>query len=257
VIINLVVNARDAMPQGGQIAIETRNVTLDKVDYHKTPDAYPGQFVCLSVADTGQGMDDEILQHIFEPFFSTKRAGRGTGLGLAVVDSAIKMHSGWIEVKSQVGQGSTFSIYLPANTAATARPAPSRASSIEELQGRGERILFVEDAQNVRDFAVRVLRENGYQVVAAPDVRSALEVLDHHAWQFDLVLTDVVLPDRSGIELAVQILDRDNAPRVLLSSGYTGQRSQWETIRDREWPFLQKPYSLTELLRTIREVIES
>jgi PAS domain S-box-containing protein len=257
VIINLVVNARDAMPSGGRITIETHNVVLDEVNYEDTPDAYPGKFVCLSVIDTGKGMDETILRRIFEPFFSTKQAGRGTGLGLAVVDTAVKVHGGWIEVQSQVDQGSTFSIYLPADETTTARTEREGEEPIDELQGRGERILFVEDAQNVREFAVRVLRENGYEVTAAADVQSALETLDRVAWQIDLVLTDVVLPDRTGIELAVEVLARENGPRVLLSSGYTGPRSQWETIHDRAWPFLQKPYSLHDLLRTIREVLES
>ncbi len=257
VIINLVVNARDAMPYGGTITIETKNVTLQEINYEDTPDAYPGEFVCLSVIDTGKGMDETILRRIFEPFFSTKQAGRGTGLGLAVVDSAVKVHGGWIEVQSQVDQGSTFSIYLPADTTAAARPERQGDISLDDLQGRGERILFVEDAQNVREFAVRVLRENGYQVMAAPDVRAALETLERSDWRFDLVLTDVVLPDRTGIELAVEVLARENPPRVLLSSGYTGQRSQWETIHDRQWPFLQKPYSLHDLLHTIRQVLEN
>ena len=257
VIINLVVNARDAMPSGGTITIETQNVTLDEVNYADTPDAYPGEFVCLSVIDTGKGMDEKILRRIFEPFFSTKQAGRGTGLGLAVVDSAVKIHGGWIEVQSQVDQGSTFSIYLPADTSVTVRPERQGEPSLDDLQGRGERILFVEDAQNVREFAVRVLRENGYEVMPAPDVRTALETLDRCNWQVELVLTDVVLPDRTGIELAVEVLARENPPRILLSSGYTGQRSQWETIHAREWPFLQKPYSLHDLLHTIRTVLDT
>jgi two-component system cell cycle sensor histidine kinase/response regulator CckA len=201
-------------------------------------------------------MDETILRRIFEPFFSTKQAGRGTGLGLAVVDSAVKIHGGWIEVQSQVDQGSTFSIYLPADTTAAARPERQGDTSLDDLQGHGERILFVEDAQNVREFAVRVLRDNGYEVMAAPDVHTALDTLDRSDWQFDLVFTDVVLPDCTGIELASEVLARENPPHILLSSGYTGQRSQWETIHNRDWPFLQKPYSLHDLLRTIREVLE-
>lgn len=257
VIINLVVNARDAMPYGGTITIETKNVTVQEINYEQTPDAYPGQFVCLSVIDTGKGMDETILHRIFEPFFSTKQAGRGTGLGLAVVDSAVKIHGGWIEVQSHVDQGSIFRIYLPADTTATARPERHRDTSLDDLQGHGERILFVEDAQNVREFAVRVLKDNGYEVMSAPDVRTALDTLDRSGWQFDLVFTDVVLPDRTGIELAGKVLARENPPRILLSSGYTGQRSQWETIHNQDWPFLQKPYSLHDLLRTIREVLEN
>jgi PAS domain S-box-containing protein len=256
VMINLVVNARDAMPQGGQIAIETRNVTMTAVDDEDKPEARPRRYACLSVTDTGIGIDDETIEHIFEPFFSTKEQGQGTGLGLAVVYGVVQQYDGWIEVESQVGQGSTFTVYLPAIVEA-APPVPSPAAlSLQGLTGRGERILLVEDEKSVREFAARVLEQHGYVVTDVPDAGSALETLEREEWGFDLVFADVVLPDKNGLELAEQILARNPSFHVLLSSGYTGQRSRWETIRQRGLHFLQKPYTLTDLLGAVRKAMD-
>jgi PAS domain S-box-containing protein len=257
VIINLAVNARDAMPQGGEIILKTENVVLDEVYRQSAPEARPGQFVRLVVTDTGMGMSQEVIEHLFEPFFSTKDVGRGTGLGLAVVYGIVQQHDGWIQVYSEVGQGSTFTVHLPVACETSAEEPPVREIPVHELQGQGERILLVEDEASVREFAARVLSQNGYEVLTAADVQEAIEALEQADWSFDLVFSDVVLPDKSGIELADQILAHNPSPSILLSSGYPRQRSQWDTIHTRGLTFLQKPYTLAELLGAIREALSS
>jgi signal transduction histidine kinase len=255
-ITNLVVNARDAMPHGGKIAIETRNVVLSQVHEQAMPEAHPGKYVYLSVADEGMGMDQKVVDRIFEPFFSTKEAGKGTGLGLTLVHRIVSQHKGWIQVDSELDQGSTFGVYLPALWEAPEKEPVQEGISLHGLKGRGERILLVEDEKSVREFSAKVLGQHGYVVVDAPDVQSAIDALEHEKWQFDLVFSDVVLPDRSGLELADQIRSYDAAFPILLSSGYTGQRSRWEAIRERGFNFLQKPYTLTDLLGAVRDAIE-
>jgi PAS domain S-box-containing protein len=257
VILNLAVNARDAMPQGGEIILKTENVVLDEVYCQSTPEARPGQFVRLAVTDTGMGMSQKVIEHLFEPFFSTKDVGKGTGLGLAVVYGIVQQHEGWIQVYSEAGQGSTFTVHLPVAREASTEETPIKETPVHELQGQGERILLVEDEASVREFAARVLCQNGYEVLTAADVQEAIEALEQANWRFDLVFSDVVLPDKSGIELADQILAHDPSPCILLSSGYPRQRSQWDTIRTRGLVFLQKPYTLAALLAAIREALRS
>jgi PAS domain S-box-containing protein len=253
VIMNLAVNAREAMPDGGTLTIVTANVTLDE-DYCKViPEARPGSFVCLSVEDTGVGMDEEIMQHIFEPFFSTKE--HSTGLGLAVVYGIVKQHEGWIDVSSEPGHGSTFRVYLPAFHRELAEEA-GEAVSLEELQGSGERILLVEDDAGVRELSTRALAESGYVVFAAASAEEALDIFEREEGQFHLVFSDVVLTDQSGLQLVDHLRARKPDLPVLLNSGYTDRKAHWTTISERGWRFLQKPYDLADLLRAVREAIK-
>ena len=255
VLINLVFNARDAMPDGGRISIQTQNVTIDK-DVHKIiPESVPGKFVQLTVEDTGIGIDEEILSHIFEPFFSTKKSGEGTGLGLSVVYDIVKQHNGWINVYSEPGRGSTFKFYLPAILAEPEEEI-KEAVSIETLKGSGERILLVEDELDVRQFAVTVLREYGYIVFDVGSVKEAQRVFEDEECNFDLVFSDVVLPDQTGLQLVDDLLVQKPAIRVLLSSGYSDHKSQWSEIKKSRFRFLQKPYTVTDLLNSIKEVIQ-
>jgi signal transduction histidine kinase/CheY-like chemotaxis protein len=256
VVINLVVNARDAMPEGGEIIVKTENVFVDEVYCQATPAARPGQFVRLSVSDTGMGMSQEVQDRLFEPFFSTKETGEGTGLGLAVVYGIIQQHSGWVHVYSEIGHGSTFTIHLPMVQETAPEPPLVKEPSVDDLQGHGERVLLVEDEEIVREFAARVLRQNGYDVLTVSEMQEAVETLDREQWRFDLVFSDVVLPDRSGLELADHVLAHRPSMPILLSSGYTGQRSRWETIRTRGLPFLEKPYTLARLLGAIRAALK-
>ena len=253
VIMNLAVNARDAMPEGGKLTIKTENVTLDEKRCALIPQARPGRFACLSVADTGVGMDEEIMQHLFEPFFTTKESG--TGLGLPVVYGIVQQHEGWINAYSEPGQGSTFKVYLPAFSIEV-EGETREAIPLQELQGGGEGILLVEDDEAVLRIATKMLGGNGYIVFEAATTKEALDIFEREGAKIHLVFSDVVLPDGTGLQLADQLLSRKGETRVLLSSGYSDDKSQWSVIRERGFRFIWKPYALPDLLQAIREAME-
>jgi CheY-like chemotaxis protein len=256
VLMNLTVNARDAMPKGGKITIRNDNVNVDHDYCIEFPEARTGDFVRLSVSDTGAGIDPRVLPHIFEPFFSTKGPGKGTGLGLSVVYGIVRQHSGWITVSSLNGKGTTFDVYLPTVKEKAATTSDEKIS-IKDFKGDGERILVVEDAQGIREFLRTALAESGYNAFIASNCAEAKQLFSQHKGRFDLVFSDVVLPDKSGIELVEDLLEKKPDLKVLLSSGYTDQKSQWAIIQNKKMPFLQKPYSLLFLLRLIKEVINN
>jgi len=257
IILNLVVNAREAMPEGGQLTLSTAMVRLEEGDLTAMPEARPGTFVCLSVTDTGVGMDQEILDHLFEPFFTTKGFGKGTGLGLATVYGIAKQHEGWVHVYSKPGAGTTFEVCLPA-LPGTGEPEPALPppAAPAARAGQGGRILLVEDEEGVRAVALRVLREHGYQVHVAASAQEGRRVFDQVGGEVDLLFSDVVLPDRNGLDLADELLAIKPGLPVLLCSGYTDQRSRWPAIRQRGIRFLQKPYPNVELLRAVRELLQ-
>ena len=256
VIMNLVINAKDAMPDGGYLVIATQNAEIDEAYCQEYSYARPGSFVCLSIQDTGIGMDEETLQHIFEPFFSTKELGKGTGLGLSVVYGIVKQHEGWINVSSQPAEGARFEVYLPAFTQ---RPQESEVEAVaaSELSGHGERVLVVEDDDAVRAFVVRALRDHGYTVFEATTAGEALDVFESENKRFDLCVSDVVLPDRSGLELVEQLCTLKPELSVLLCSGYTEHKSRWSAIREKGISFLRKPFSLETLLLAVKEALGS
>jgi PAS domain S-box-containing protein len=254
VILNLVINAGDAMPGGGQVTFRTRNRRLGEADRRLHPEARPGDWVCLSVSDTGVGMDEETLQHMFEPFFSTKARGSGTGLGLAVVYGIVSQHGGWISCDSTVGQGTTFCIWLPA-AGAELHESVAAASPLDTLTGRGETILVVEDQQEVLTLCATALRRNGYAVEEARNAGEALRVFEAGRDRIRLVLSDVVLPDQTGIYVVETIRAAAPGMPIVLSSGYTDEKSQWPVIKEKQYPFLQKPYSLAELLSTVKSAL--
>jgi two-component system cell cycle sensor histidine kinase/response regulator CckA len=257
VLMNLAVNARDAMPEGGTLTMRTRNVRLEESHVADDPEARAGDFVCVSVEDSGSGMDQDTMGRIFEPFFSTKGPGKGTGLGLSVVYGIVHQHGGWIYTLSTPRMGTTFEVYLPASGREPASfERPTQEARPEDV-GCGERILVVEDEESVRDLAATVLRKNGYEVFEAPNARQALRIFEEQGGRFDLVFTDVVLPDRSGVQLADELLSREPNLPMLMSSGHASHRSQWETITNKGFPFLQKPYSLPGLLKMVRQTIKS
>jgi len=255
VIVNLAVNARDAMPQGGRLTIRTENIILDPLQSQGIPEARPGRFVRLSIEDTGVGMSAEVVQHLFEPFFTTKGVGKGIGLGLAAVYGIVQQHGGWINVYSAPGQGAIFRIYLPALPGAVERRT-AEAIPLAKLRGNGERILLVEDERDVRAFASRALSRSNYVVLEAGRMAEALAIFAREKGEFDLVFSDVVLPDGSGLHLVDELLSRKPTLKVLLSSGYTDDKSRWAIIREKGFPFLQKPYSLIDLLRVVQAVIQ-
>ncbi|MCX6543177.1 MAG: ATP-binding protein [Acidobacteria bacterium] len=254
VIVNLAVNARDAMPRGGTLTIETANASLDIGAANEDADMPPGQYVLLTVDDTGQGMSVDVQEHIFEPFFTTKEMGRGTGLGLATCYGIVKQAGGWIWVSSHLGRGTTFRIYLPRVDAAPETISPSE--TIERLDG-SERVLLVEDEDSVRRVAARVLRQRGYDVTEASDGREALELVNRATDPFDLVLTDVVMPIMGGQELAERLLARGApVPKILFASGYTEDGIVRQGVLDRNTAFLAKPYTLVALTRKVRATLD-
>jgi two-component system, cell cycle sensor histidine kinase and response regulator CckA len=254
-LMNLVVNGRDAMPEGGTIRIRTETVALKASDVRRMPDSRPGRFVRLSVSDTGSGMDSAVLEHIFEPFFTTKDMGKGSGLGLSVVYGIVQQHKGWIVVDSRPGGGSDFHVYLPRSDAKPKSRAPEGPIP-DSVKGRGERILFIEDEESVRTFTQRTMEDNGYRVYAASGEKEAMDLFTAQQGDFHLIFSDVVLPHTTGLKLIEKMTAENPGLRVLFSSGYTDTKSQWKIIGEKGYPFLQKPYSLKHLLMTVHEVLQ-
>ncbi|MHC4777042.1 MAG: ATP-binding protein [Planctomycetota bacterium] len=254
VILNLALNARDAMPDGGVLKIRTEG--LFPADPSGLPDHVDpeGEFVRLSVEDSGTGMDSEVVEHLFEPFFTTKEPGTGTGLGLSVVFGIVKQHGGWIDVQTEPGRGSSFHLYFPVGlekTEAAVRPEPAPF----DTAGRGERILLAEDDGGVREFTASVLTDAGYEVVAVGDGRDAVEKFRSDR-NFDLLFIDIALPRLSGVEVVGKILTETPAIKVVLTSGYGHLKSRWTTILREGFRFLRKPYGMTALLKTVRESLD-
>ena len=256
VLVNLAVNARDAMPQGGKLTIETANVILDPRYAHTHVDATPGPYVLLAVSDTGIGMSPEVQAHAFEPFFSTKEPGKGSGLGLATCYGIVKQHGGNIWVYSEVGHGTTFKIYLPqVAERASAAPPPGE---VHALPGGKETVLVVEDEAVVRTLAVRVLREQGYTVLEAVNGAEAIRVAQAYAPAvIHLLLTDVVMPHLSGTVVAAQITARYPTLKVLFISGYTDSAIVHHGRLEEGVAFLHKPFTPTVLTRKVREVLDA
>jgi PAS domain S-box-containing protein len=256
VVMNLAVNARDAMPKGGQLIIETSGVEIGQDYVCQHADARVGPAVCLTVTDTGCGMDRATLGRIFEPFFTTKEVGKGTGLGLATVYGIVKQHKGWIEVISEVGRGTTFKIYFPAVPAATPSAAPGQVSA-EAVRGGGETIFLVEDDPVLRELVREVLHQYQYRVIEASSGLEALNVWDHHSAQVNLLLTDMVMPDgMSGRDLAIQLKKRQPDLKIIYSSGYSPEFAGGDLSREGAW-FLPKPYSPVQLARLVRQSLDA
>jgi two-component system, cell cycle sensor histidine kinase and response regulator CckA len=257
VLVNLVVNARDAMPHGGQLRIATERVRLDEGGTSSHPEARAGEFVCLTVRDTGTGIAPEHLLHIFEPFFTTKGLDKGTGLGLATVYGIAKQHQGWVEVSSRVGAGTTFSLFLPA--IAPPAHAPSAPEPEVRLRGGTETILLVEDDFAVRKITRRVLETFKYKVCEASCAREALEVWAQHAEEIALLLTDIVMPEGvTGRDLAEQLRAQRPGLKVIFMSGYSaeGQGKVTEFFRKTKRYFLRKPCSTNTIIRTVRQCLD-
>ena len=253
VIMNLFINAQDAMAEPGVLTIETANVTLDASYCASHPDVNPGSYVMLAVSDTGQGMDAETLEHISEPFFTTKEVGKGTGLGLATVYGIVKQHGGSIRVQSENGEGTTFKIYFPL-VHDKSETAQAPAAGVKHGPP-SETIMVVEDNEMVLDMVVAVLREAGYGVVAAPDPAECMNALDQHRGPVHLLLTDVVLPDKSGRDLYNELMTRYPHLRVLYMSGYSDSVIAQNGILEQGTHFIEKPFSIQELRDKIRQVL--
>lgn len=252
-LLNLVVNARDAMPRGGRISIATTTAHIDASYASTRTDARPGAYVRLSVSDTGEGMTAEVRARIFEPFFTTKPVGKGTGLGLAVVHGIVRQCGGFIEVYSEPGRGTSFSLYLPAVTEDASSPRQRPDGPVPDGT---ETILLAEDESDVRILATAALEGHGYTVIPAPDASSALTAAANRDWRFDLLLTDVVMPGMGGGELWTHVRNRNPSAKVLFMSGYTEDAVVRHDVLEEQVAFLHKPFSLDDLARTVRSVLD-
>ena len=255
IVLNLAVNARDAMERGGVLTIETTNVERGAGDASLTQDLADGEYVRLSVSDTGQGMDEETQRHIFEPFFTTKEVDRGTGLGLSTIYGIVKQSGGHIRVSSELGKGSSFSIYLP--RAVEIKPADAKgASGAIPARRNGETVLIVEDDVTVRHLVVSMLKSSGYNVIAPDTPHEALRICNEFSTSLDLLLTDIVLPETDGVEVAEKAVASRPNLRVLFMSGYTEHPVLRLPGFDREAPFIQKPVTKAALTAQVREVLQ-
>ncbi len=251
VILNLAVNARDAMPDGGQISIVTENVTLDAAYTDTHPNLTPGEFVVLSVTDTGTGMDAETQRRIFEPFFTTKEVGKGTGLGLATVYGIVQQSGGQINVYSEVGRGTTFKLYFPRiDQVSTSRPVATQAAGIPS----GSTVLVVEDDSAVRQVAARILRSNGFNVLEARNPAEARAVCEAHGSEIHLLLTDVIMPGCTGPQLARELTERYAQMRVVYMSGYPGGAAARAGALQAGATYIEKPFSPKALVEKVRSV---
>lgn len=255
VIMNLVVNARDAMPRGGRLTVETSNVDLDSTYARDHVTVKPGPYVMLAVSDTGMGMSPDTVAHIFEPFFTTKESGKGTGLGLSTVYGIVKQSGGYIWVYSEPGKGTTFKVYLPR----VMEQADLKSGQIEiPGAGRGtETILLVEDEEAVRELANRILTARGYTVVATKSTEEAEEFSKQHTGELHLLLTDIIMPGVSGRELAQRITARHPRTRVLYMSGYTDNVLAQGGVLEEGLSFLQKPFTPGALVQKVRDVLDN
>jgi PAS domain S-box-containing protein len=254
-VINLAVNARDAMPGGGRLTIETRNAELTEADAGQHPEARPGRYVLVAVSDTGHGMDAATRARIFEPFFTTKAPGRGTGLGLAMVYGFVKQSGGHVEVDSEVGSGTTFRVYLPRNDETVPSARPGR--ELVTIPGGTETILLVEDQDAVRTFARHVLLAGGYVVLEARDGEEAFRVAQQRQGLIHLLVTDVVMPRMSGRQLADLLAREWPEIRVLFVSGHADEAITRYGVPEAGGAFLQKPFNPVQLARKVREVLDT
>jgi two-component system, cell cycle sensor histidine kinase and response regulator CckA len=252
VLMNLVVNAKDAMPEGGKLTIQTQNTVVDENHRRGQQFIRPGRYVTLSVTDTGMGMDRETQSRIFEPFFTTKEKGKGTGLGLSTVYGIVKQTGGYVMVQSEIGRGTTFHIYLPLVEEAAEKHSDSAP---DNASGGTETILLVEDEESVRQLVRDTLTAKGYKVIDAENGEAGLAAAKSHKGKINLVITDVVMPGMGGRELVKQLATTHPGTKVLYLSGYTEDAIVSDGSIEKGTAFLQKPFTLQNLSRKVREVL--
>ena len=255
VLMNLIINARDAMPSGGRLVIETSNITLDDDNDDQYMDAEPGEYVLLRVADSGEGMSSDTLEHIFEPFYTTKERGQGTGLGLSMVYGIVQNHGGHISCISSKGRGTTFNILFP-----TVVESSGETREIEEEQKdipRGdETVLFVDDEDFIRDLGRELLSDYGYTVLTAPDGESAIKLYEEKSDEIDLIILDLIMPGLGGWNCLKQLIDTDPSVKVVISSGYSVQGQAKEALEMGAKAYVSKPFDLKQIPLTVRRVLD-
>ena len=256
VLMNLGANARDAMPYGGRLVIETRNVILDDVFCKAHPETEPGHYALVRVMDTGQGMDQETQAHIFEPFFTTKGVGEGTGLGLSTVYGIVKNHGGHIICHSRVGQGTTFDLYFPASKSKKSAQSLPR-DPVEDVRGGNETIMVVDDEKSILEIAEDILQEYGYRTMTAESGEMLLDIYRQQAGNIDLVILDLGMPGRGGLSCLKELLVMNRNARVIIASGYSADGQVRECLERGAVGFIPKPYRLLEMLRKIRQVLDA
>jgi signal transduction histidine kinase/CheY-like chemotaxis protein len=256
IVVNLAVNARDAMPTGGKLTVSTRAVEVSEKDAQAKAERHPGRFAQISVADTGCGMEAAVIDHLFEPFFTTKEVGKGVGLGLATVYGMVKQHQGWIEVESQPGKGACFHINLPIAEKPAEKPA--ECAPLSTMRGGKEIVLVVEDEEVLRELVREILEGQGYQVLEAGNGVEALRVWEAHGKKVDLLLSDIVMPEgMSGRELAEKLQVEDPRLPVILTSGYSRDMIERDTQLDGRIKFFSKPYHPAQLAQAVRESLDT
>ena len=260
-VINLMVNARDALPRGGRILVHLRSVHLDADGARRHPEARPGRYVCLAIADNGCGISPAVMNRLFDPFFTTKPVGKGTGLGLSTVYAIVHQLRGWIEVESAVGHGSTFTLFIPALEEEPATPAlnaPALATTAGTVRRGNERVLLVEDDAFIRSMLTRFLQREGYRLTAAMDGPSALEVWAAAQGQFDLLITDMVMPNgMSGAQLAERLRGQNPRLKAILISGYSPELLDADAGQLKSVRMLMKPFTHEKIIETMREVLDA
>jgi PAS domain S-box-containing protein len=255
VLMNLAVNAKDSMLEGGRLVIETENVVLDELFCMAHLGAKPGEHVLLTISDTGHGIEPETMEHIFEPFFTTKGVGEGTGLGLATVYGIVKSHDGFIMCTSQLGKGSSFKVYFPVIEQEGLLVAPGEVEV--PLRGGSETILLVDDEYFIRDLGEKILSEFGYRVITAPDGESALEFYGREGAGIDLVILDLIMPGVGGRRCLEELLQLDSGVKVLIASGYSPDGPTRETLKAGAQGFVGKPFEVKELLTAVRQALDA
>jgi two-component system cell cycle sensor histidine kinase/response regulator CckA len=254
VILNLAVNARDAMPEGGVLRIDTKNIALDEAYVRLHPGAKAGRYVCLTVSDSGMGMDAETLAHIFEPFFTTKEIGKGTGLGLATVYGVVKQSCGYVWVDSEPGKGASFQIFLP-RVSQVSESSTAILATADDLRG-SETVLLVEDSEPLRKLTAALLKERGFEVLCAGNAEQAVNVAVAHAGAIQLLLTDVIMPGKNCRVLGEQLVASYPKLKVLYISGYTDSFIAGHGVLGPESHLLNKPFTEKALIHKVREVLD-
>jgi len=257
IIMNLVINARDAMADGGRLVLQTENVFLDEKSCRDFPGFAPGEYDLLAISDTGMGMDNEIIEHIFEPFYTTKEIGKGTGLGLAMVYGIVKNHNGFIYCESIPGQGTTFKIYLPVIEAKSQEPGAERKCEKEMPAGGSETILLVDDEEAILEIGREFLEHSGYTVITAESGEDAIEIVSKaHTSSPDVVILDLNMPGMGGYECLQEIVKIDSGLKVLIASGYSAEFQEKKIREMGARGFIAKPYQMKQALKIVREMLD-